>query len=109
MQPADFDRVTKSFAPSTDKFVVIGIYARKENVLSLFLNILNFSFSGQFNDLGLAEGKIEEDLNPITAIRLVIKSSSKNWVIISEVREFVIFFYYAVSADWFITKETGQL
>lgn len=41
---------------------------------------------GEFNDLGIAEGRIDSALfGPISAVRLVIKSASKNWVIISEV------------------------
>ena len=44
--------------------------------------------SGEFNDLGIAEGKIDpSQFGQIGAVRLVIKSASKNWVIISEVRK----------------------
>ncbi|EFX88534.1 hypothetical protein DAPPUDRAFT_310736 [Daphnia pulex] len=41
---------------------------------------------GEFNDLGIAEGKIDpSQFGQISAVRLVIKSASKNWVIISEI------------------------
>ena len=41
---------------------------------------------GEFNDLGIAEGKIDASLfGPVAAVRLIINSASKNWVIISEV------------------------
>lgn len=43
-------------------------------------------FVGEFDDLGVAEGRFDADkYGPIAAVRLVINSSSKNWVIISEV------------------------
>ena len=46
----------------------------------------NIIFAVDFNDFGVAEGKIDTaQVGPITAVRLVIKSASKNWIIISEV------------------------
>lgn len=63
VQPNDFTRASKMFTPTSEEFVKIG----------------------EFSDLGLAEGKIDSSLNPIAAVRLVIKSASKNWVIISEI------------------------
>ena len=45
-----------------------------------------FFFLVDFNDFGVAEGKIDTaQVGPIAAVRLVIKSASKNWIIISEV------------------------
>ena len=44
---------------------------------------------GQFDELGVAEGKLDADkLGLIRSVRLSIKSASKNWVIISEVCHF---------------------
>ena len=57
-------------------------------ILTIYLFPLSilFFFSGEFNDLGIAEGKLDSELiGAVSSVRLVIKTSSKNWVIISEV------------------------
>jgi len=53
----------------------------------LFIPFIDsFFFSGEFNDLGIAEGKLDSELiGAVSSVRLVIKTSSKNWVIISEI------------------------
>ena len=49
-------------------------------------NVGRIFFAVDFNDFGVAEGKIDTaQVGPIAAVRLVIKSASKNWIIISEV------------------------
>ena len=39
----------------------------------------------EFGELGLVEGNIREYLNPISVVRITLKSASENWVILSEV------------------------
>jgi len=64
IRPMEHDRIKKLFKESTDNYLEIG----------------------EFNDLGIAEGKLNSDLiGAVTSVRLVIKTSSKNWVIISEI------------------------
>lgn len=85
VQPGDFSRAKKKFAFTPDEFVIIG-KPFKRKACDVVIVIFHRFLVGQFNDLGIAEGKIDNSLNPIAAIRLVIKSASKNWVIISEVK-----------------------
>ena len=54
--------------------------------VSLYWGSVFFFFKGKFNDLDVAEGKLNADrLGLVDSVRLSIKSASKNWVIISEV------------------------
>lgn len=41
-------------------------------------------FSGAFEN-GVAEGEVEEALQPISALRLVVHSNSDVWAVLSEV------------------------
>jgi len=64
IRPVEFERARKLLKESTNNYFEIG----------------------EFNDLGIAEGKINCDLlGPLTSVRLIIKTSSTNWVIISEI------------------------
>ena len=45
-----------------------------------------FLIVGQFNDDGLAEGRLPAALGNINVVRLQVGAKSPNWVILSEVR-----------------------
>jgi len=97
IQPTDPERVkgTLKISPS-EQFIGVGKFLIIEfHYISFYFYwyvkietfLCSFS-SGEFNDLGIAEGKIDpSQFGQISAVRLVIKSASKNWVIISEVRK----------------------
>lgn len=94
IRPVDFERVKESLKiSSSEKFIGVGeILEKSRGERMLYINLCIY-YSGEFNDLGIAEGKIDASLfGPIGAVRLVIKSASKNWVIISEVRNFDLSF-----------------
>lgn len=55
------------------------------NVEVLAANKANFTVVGSFDEFGLAEGDIKKELNPLTAIRLIVDKDSQYWVILSEV------------------------
>jgi len=64
IHPVDPNRTKNVFKESTDGYLEVG----------------------EFNDLGIAEGKLDSELiGAVSSVRLVIKTSSKNWVIISEI------------------------
>lgn len=88
VRPTDAERLKGAFKVMDNGFVSVGTNMQ----CNLFIRTLdltqdNLISSGEFNDLGIAEGKIDaSQFGLIAAVRLVIKSSSKNWVIISEVK-----------------------
>lgn len=88
IRPVDSERVKESFHVQTDGFITVGRNDFQRGIRSLLKMVVIFLiFLGEFNDLGTAEGKIDAALlGPIAAVRMIIKSASKNWVIISEVK-----------------------
>ena len=40
----------------------------------------------EFDEFGVLDGLVPESMNPVSVIRLSLKMSSENWVIISEVQ-----------------------
>ncbi len=96
IRPTDPERVKGTFKISSSeqfigigKFLTIALYSAFVSINTWKTKPFLCSFSpGEFNDLGIAEGKIDpSQFGQISAVRLVIKSASKNWVIISEVRK----------------------
>jgi len=64
IRPVEYDRTKSLFKETTNNYLEIG----------------------EFNDLGIAEGKLNSDLiGAVTSVRLVIKTPSNNWVMISEI------------------------
>ena len=47
---------------------------------------VNTCTPGGFNELGVAEGVVKEDVGKIKTLMLVIHIDSENWAILSEVR-----------------------
>lgn len=44
------------------------------------------SVTGKFDDVGIAQGAVDESLGPLQAMRLFVHSETENWAILSEVR-----------------------
>lgn len=43
------------------------------------------TFTGRFDNMGIAEGKVDQRLGAIKEMRLTVHSESENWAILSEV------------------------
>lgn len=46
-------------------------------------------YTGQFNNMGIAEGSVDPKIGPIKVLRLNIHSESDNWAILSEVSNYL--------------------
>ncbi|CAG9782063.1 unnamed protein product [Diatraea saccharalis] len=54
------------------------------NVEILPVNDSNFTVVGKFDEFGLAESELRNDLGPLSAIRLIVNRNSHFWAILSE-------------------------
>lgn len=50
---------------------------------------------GQFDATGIAKGVLSRDLGKIAVIRLNIKNNSNVWIILSEVRHFILCYSFS--------------
>lgn len=50
-----------------------------------------FLVVGNFNDIGIAAGMIDANLGQIKEMRLNVLKDSENWVILSEVNNFILY------------------
>lgn len=65
--------------------------------------------SGEFDDMGVAEGSVEEGLGVVKSLRLNVHEESDNWAILSEVsnfQELCIISFSSVPLSWGKTWKT---
>lgn len=63
---------------------------------SLNRYLYNFLSSGEFDDMGMAEGNVEEGLGVVKSLRLNVHEESDNWAILSEVSNFQELWIYVL-------------
>ena len=52
----------------------------------------NIFIIGQFDDMGVAEGKIDTKYGKVKVLRLRVHEESENWAILSEVCTYMFFY-----------------
>lgn len=57
----------------------------------LYKRCILFYFSGKFDNNGVAEGYVEENVGRVKVLRLTVHTESDNWAILSEVSHMYIY------------------
>jgi hypothetical protein len=68
------------YAQLSESHFIFYSFPRDRNI-----HFWNFFYSDEFDELGKVEGTVPPSMNPVAVLKLSLKSSSENWLILSEV------------------------